>query len=90
MTANWTIDGVKAALAAKKISARELAADFYKRIEARHPWCFPSLARTWPPKDTIRLRKVNEKSLGKAADINSTTYNVPESAESVTNENRRC
>src|SRR5213596_2892178 len=37
MTANWTIDGVKEALAAKKISARELAADFYKRIEARNP-----------------------------------------------------
>ena len=37
MTANWTIDGVREALAAKKISARELAADFYKRIEARNP-----------------------------------------------------
>src|SRR5437870_6318236 len=37
MTANWTIDGVKEALAAKKISAREQAADFYKRIEARNP-----------------------------------------------------
>src|SRR5271169_168679 len=37
MTANWTIDGVKEALAAKKISARELAADFYRRIEARNP-----------------------------------------------------
>jgi aspartyl-tRNA(Asn)/glutamyl-tRNA(Gln) amidotransferase subunit A len=37
MTANWTIDGVKEALAAKKISARELLADFYKRIEARNP-----------------------------------------------------
>jgi aspartyl-tRNA(Asn)/glutamyl-tRNA(Gln) amidotransferase subunit A len=37
MTAPWTIDGVKEALAAKKISARELAADFYKRIEAKNP-----------------------------------------------------
>jgi aspartyl-tRNA(Asn)/glutamyl-tRNA(Gln) amidotransferase subunit A len=37
MTANWTIDGVREALAAKKISARELAADFYKRIEERNP-----------------------------------------------------
>ncbi len=37
MTANWTIDGVKEALAAKKISARELAAEFYARIEARNP-----------------------------------------------------
>src|SRR6266704_3387435 len=37
MTASWTIDGVKEALEAKKISARELAADFYKRIETRNP-----------------------------------------------------
>src|SRR6202521_3253613 len=37
MTTNWTIDGVKEALEAKKISARELAADFYKRIETRNP-----------------------------------------------------
>src|SRR5207245_6647843 len=36
ISANWTIDGVRAALGAKKISARELAADFYKRIEARN------------------------------------------------------
>jgi aspartyl-tRNA(Asn)/glutamyl-tRNA(Gln) amidotransferase subunit A len=34
---NWTIDGVREALAAKKVSARELAADFYKRIQARNP-----------------------------------------------------
>jgi aspartyl-tRNA(Asn)/glutamyl-tRNA(Gln) amidotransferase subunit A len=33
----WTIDGVKEALAAKKVSARELAADFYKRIGERNP-----------------------------------------------------
>src|SRR5260370_32192689 len=37
MQTSWTIDGVRKALAAKKISARELAADFYKRIEARNP-----------------------------------------------------
>jgi aspartyl-tRNA(Asn)/glutamyl-tRNA(Gln) amidotransferase subunit A len=37
MGTNWTIDGVKQALAAKKISARELAADFYQRIEAQNP-----------------------------------------------------
>src|SRR6202521_2983144 len=37
MTTNWTIDGVKEALTAKKISARELAADFYTRIAARNP-----------------------------------------------------
>src|SRR5258708_14381228 len=37
MPTNWTIDGVKDALASKKISARELAVDYYKRIEARNP-----------------------------------------------------
>jgi aspartyl-tRNA(Asn)/glutamyl-tRNA(Gln) amidotransferase subunit A len=46
MTTNWTIDGVKEALAAKKISARELAADFYKRIEARNPELNAYLALT--------------------------------------------
>jgi aspartyl-tRNA(Asn)/glutamyl-tRNA(Gln) amidotransferase subunit A len=34
---NWTIEGVRDALAAKKVSARELAGEFYKRIEARNP-----------------------------------------------------
>ena len=37
MATSWTINGVREALAAKKISARELAADFYTRIEARNP-----------------------------------------------------
>jgi aspartyl-tRNA(Asn)/glutamyl-tRNA(Gln) amidotransferase subunit A len=32
MASHWTIDGVKDSLTAKKISARELTADFYKRI----------------------------------------------------------
>ena len=35
--APWTIPGVRDALAAKKISARELAADFYARIGKRNP-----------------------------------------------------
>jgi aspartyl-tRNA(Asn)/glutamyl-tRNA(Gln) amidotransferase subunit A len=34
---NWTIEGVKEALAAKKISARELAAEHYTRIASRNP-----------------------------------------------------
>ena len=34
--ASWTIAGVRAALAAKKISARELAAEFYSRIDRRN------------------------------------------------------
>ncbi len=33
----WTIDDVKSALAGKKISARELTADFYNRIAAGNP-----------------------------------------------------
>jgi aspartyl-tRNA(Asn)/glutamyl-tRNA(Gln) amidotransferase subunit A len=37
MTTTWTIDRVREALAAKKISAGELASEFYKRIEARNP-----------------------------------------------------
>ncbi|HEV3374511.1 MAG TPA: Asp-tRNA(Asn)/Glu-tRNA(Gln) amidotransferase subunit GatA [Candidatus Acidoferrum sp.] len=37
MTTTWTIEGVREALAAKKVSARELAGEFYKRIEARNP-----------------------------------------------------
>jgi len=36
MASNWTVDGVKESLRAKKISARELTAEFYKRIEARN------------------------------------------------------
>src|SRR5260370_26629237 len=36
MTTNWTIDGVKAALTAKKISARELTAEFYTRINEKN------------------------------------------------------
>ena len=36
MSAPWTIDGVRQALGTKKISARELASDFYKRIGERN------------------------------------------------------
>jgi aspartyl-tRNA(Asn)/glutamyl-tRNA(Gln) amidotransferase subunit A len=36
-TTTWTIAGVRAALLAKKISARELAAEFYGRIDRRNP-----------------------------------------------------
>jgi len=36
MHANWTIDSVKEAIATNKISARELAAEYYKRIDARN------------------------------------------------------
>jgi aspartyl-tRNA(Asn)/glutamyl-tRNA(Gln) amidotransferase subunit A len=35
--ATWTIPAVRAALDARKISARELTADFYARIEKRNP-----------------------------------------------------
>ena len=37
MTTNQTINALQDALRSKKISARELAADYYKRIEARNP-----------------------------------------------------
>jgi aspartyl-tRNA(Asn)/glutamyl-tRNA(Gln) amidotransferase subunit A len=37
MTANWTIDGIREGLAAKKVSARELAGEFYGRIAAQNP-----------------------------------------------------
>jgi aspartyl-tRNA(Asn)/glutamyl-tRNA(Gln) amidotransferase subunit A len=33
----WTIDSVKSGLAAKKVSSRELTAEFYKRIDSRNP-----------------------------------------------------
>jgi aspartyl-tRNA(Asn)/glutamyl-tRNA(Gln) amidotransferase subunit A len=36
LTQTWTIQGVRDALIAKKISARELSVEFYKRIEARN------------------------------------------------------
>ena len=36
MSAAWTIDGVREALGTKRISARELASDFYKRIGERN------------------------------------------------------
>ena len=34
---SWTIPGVRTALLAKKVSARELAAEFYRRIDQRNP-----------------------------------------------------
>src|SRR5712671_3441215 len=37
MQTKWTIDAVAEALTSKKVSARELAVDYYKRIEARDP-----------------------------------------------------
>ncbi len=37
MPTPWTINSVRQAVAAKKISARELTAEFYKRIEAKNP-----------------------------------------------------
>ena len=37
MSTNWTIEGVKEAIAAKKVSALELTGDFYKRIGAKNP-----------------------------------------------------
>ena len=54
---HWTIDGVKEALRARKISARELARDFYQRIEARNPelnaWLALSPERAYAQADRI-------------------------------------
>jgi len=36
MTVTWTIESVRDALAAKKVSAREITAEYYKRIAARN------------------------------------------------------
>ena len=36
-SATWTIAGVRAALEAKKVSARELAGEFYRRIDEKNP-----------------------------------------------------
>ena len=36
MQTNWNVDAVRAALKTKKLSARELAADYYKRIDTRN------------------------------------------------------
>jgi aspartyl-tRNA(Asn)/glutamyl-tRNA(Gln) amidotransferase subunit A len=36
MTTTWTIDSVKEALSAKKVSARELTSEFYKRISSHN------------------------------------------------------
>jgi aspartyl-tRNA(Asn)/glutamyl-tRNA(Gln) amidotransferase subunit A len=46
LTTEWTIDGVRIALTAKKISARELSEEFYKRIETRNPELNAFLARS--------------------------------------------
>jgi aspartyl-tRNA(Asn)/glutamyl-tRNA(Gln) amidotransferase subunit A len=36
MATNWTIDSVREAISAKKVSAREVAGEFYSRIESRN------------------------------------------------------
>jgi aspartyl-tRNA(Asn)/glutamyl-tRNA(Gln) amidotransferase subunit A len=46
MTEKWTIDAVREAIAGKKISARELASEHYRRIEARNPELNAFLAKS--------------------------------------------
>src|ERR1700751_5135188 len=43
---HWTIDGVKQALGARKISARELASEHYKESDARNPELTALLTRS--------------------------------------------
>src|SRR5947209_6541693 len=46
MTEKWTIDAVREAIAGKKISARELASEHHRRIEARNPELNAFLAKS--------------------------------------------
>ena len=56
----WTIDGVKQALAAKKVSARELLTDFYKSIEGRNPELNAFLALT-PERARRQAEKIHRR-----------------------------
>src|ERR1700732_3101201 len=73
MPANWTIDGVQEALASKKISARELAADYYKRIEARNPelnaYLTLSQDRAYAQSDRVNALITTGKSLPPLAGV---------------------
>src|ERR1700732_1366513 len=73
MTANWTIRGVQEALASKKISARELAVDYYKRIEARNPelnaYLTLSQDRAYAQSDRVNALITTGKSLPPLAGV---------------------
>jgi len=65
MPESWTISSVRDALAAKKLSARELAADFFKRIDAQNPTLNayltlrPNALTPRPTKSTRSSRQTN-------------------------------
>jgi aspartyl-tRNA(Asn)/glutamyl-tRNA(Gln) amidotransferase subunit A len=59
MSANWTISGVKEALAAKKVSARELVAEFYGRIEKENAGLNAYLALS-PERAKKQAEKIDE------------------------------
>jgi aspartyl-tRNA(Asn)/glutamyl-tRNA(Gln) amidotransferase subunit A len=69
----WTIDGVKEALAAKKVSARELASDFYKRIGERNTelnaYLTLSEERAYAQADQIDALVAQDKSLPSLAGV---------------------
>lgn len=70
---NWTMESVRGALESKRISARELIADFYKRIEARNPElnAFLSLCpdRAYAQADTIDALIAHKKPLPALAGV---------------------
>jgi len=64
---NWTIASIREALAARRISARELASEFFARIAARNPELNAYLAlspeRAYAQADRIDLAIANGESL---------------------------
>ena len=73
MSEKWTIDGVRQAIAAKKVSARELADEFYKRIAARDPELNAFLAlsqeRAYSQADKIDVLATSGKPLPPLAGV---------------------
>src|SRR5713101_3186791 len=69
----WTIDSVRKAISAKKISARELTAEFYKRIEAQNPKLNAFLAlspeRAWAQADRVDALVATGKPLPPLAGV---------------------
>jgi aspartyl-tRNA(Asn)/glutamyl-tRNA(Gln) amidotransferase subunit A len=69
----WTIPGVRAALAAKKISARELAKEFFAAIERRNPelnaFLTVSTERAYAQADRVDAAVARGEALGPLAGV---------------------